>query len=133
MREISNCFAKFRLRDERNFAYTIAMSNAPATLEIPKKPAMRREWISYQLRLRGLSYRALARQEGVTHQALSAAALGGGSRHLQETIAAALAIDPRRIWPELYHDDTGQRLGRTRQPKRITPPLQRNSENTAAA
>lgn len=116
-----------------NFAYKIAMSNAPATLDIPKKPTMRREWISYQLRIRGLSYRELARQEGVTHQAFSAAALGGGSRHLQETIAAALALPPQLIWPELYDDQTGQRLGRTRDPNRTTPSRRRNDENDAAA
>jgi Ner family transcriptional regulator len=94
---------------------------------------MRREWISYQLRLRGLSYRELARQEGVTHQAFSAAALGGGSRHLQETIAASLALSPQLIWPELYDDKTGERLGKTREPKRSTLPRRCNDQSNAAA
>ncbi|WP_460630602.1 helix-turn-helix domain-containing protein [Insolitispirillum peregrinum] len=110
----------------------IAMATAPATLDIPKNPTMRREWISYQLRLRGLCYRELARREGVSHQSLSAAALGGGSRHLQETIAAALDLFPQAIWPELY-DAEGNRLGRIRDPNRTTPRRRRNDENTAAA
>lgn len=110
----------------------VAMSRAPATLNIPKNPAVRREWISFHLRCLGLSYRELARREGVSHQAVSAAALGGGYRHLQETIAAAIGHTPQDLWPELY-DDHGERLGRTREPKRTTRRPGGNDEREHAA
>lgn len=97
----------------------VAMTNAPAISDIPKKPAIRREWIGFQLRIRGLSLRELGRLEGVTHQAVSAAANGGGSRHLQEAIAAVLGLRPQDLFPELY-DEHGNRLGRTRTPNRST-------------
>lgn len=108
------------------------MSRAPATLNIPKNPAIRREWIGFQLRIRGLSYREIARREGVSHQAVSAAALGGGYRHLQEAIAAVLSLTPQTLWPELY-DGHGERLGRTREPKRSTPRLSGNDQRENAA
>ena len=95
------------------------MAIAPATFDIPKNPAVRREWIGFQLRIRGLSRAALARREGVSHQAVSAAALGGGSRHLQEVIAAAIDVTPQALFPELY-DEQGNRLGVTRPPNRTT-------------
>lgn len=86
---------------------------------MPTTPVHRREWIAYQLRLRGLSFRSLARQEGVTHQAVSAAALGGSSRPLQEALAETLGVAPHALFPELYDRD-GTRLGRTRAPQRST-------------
>lgn len=101
-------------------------------MNIPKKPAIRREWIGYQLRIRGLSLRALSRQEGVSHQAVSAAASGGGSRHLQEAIAAALGLHPQDLFPELY-DEHGNRLGRTRTPNRSTRPRGGNVQKERAA
>mgnify|MGYP002860648618 FL=1 len=97
----------------------IAMSNAPATNDIPKNPAIRREWISFQLRIRGLSYRAIARREGVSHQAVSVSAGGLGSSHLQEVLATAIDLGPQQLFPELY-DARGNRLGRTLQPNRTT-------------
>lgn len=95
------------------------MAIEPATLDIPKNPAIRRAWIGFQLRIRGLSHRELARREGVSHQAVSQAAAGVGSRHLQETLAEALDLRPQDLFPELY-DACGQRLGPTRDPKRST-------------
>jgi len=95
------------------------MAIAPATSDIPKNPAVRRAWIGYQLSIRGLSHRELARREGVSHQAFSQAALGGGSQYLQEALAAALGLRAQDLFPELY-DQGGQRLGRTRNPKRST-------------
>ncbi|MBB4267255.1 hypothetical protein [Roseospira visakhapatnamensis] len=97
------------------------MAIAAATLDIPKNPAIRREWIGFQLRIRGLSKRALARREGVSHQAVSQAALGGGSQYLQEAIAGALDLRAQDLFPELY-DECGRRLGQTRDRKRSTRP-----------
>jgi lambda repressor-like predicted transcriptional regulator len=108
------------------------MAIAPATLDIPKNPAIRRAWIGFQLRIRGLSYRELARREGVSHQAFSQAALGGGSQYLQETLAHALDLRPQALFPELY-DAGGRRLGRTRDPKRTTRREDAPVKNTKVA
>ncbi|KAA5604034.1 hypothetical protein F1188_17740 [Roseospira marina] len=97
------------------------MEPAPATQDMPINPVHRRDWIGYQLRLRNLSFRAIARQEGVSHQAVCAAARGSSSRPLQEALAAALGLTPQALFPELY-DEAGQRLGSTRAPQRSTPP-----------
>jgi Ner family transcriptional regulator len=107
------------LRYALSLVIVLAMTSAHATHDMPTTPRDRREWISYQLRLRGLSFRSLARQEGVTHQAVSAAALGGSSRPLQEALADTLGIAPHALFPELYDRD-GTRLGRSRAPQRTT-------------
>jgi len=101
-------------------------------MDIPKNPAIRREWIGFQLRIRGLSKRALARREGVSHQAVSQAALGGGSHHLQQAIATALGLRPQDLFPELY-DERGRRLGQTRNPKRSTRPDSKHTKTEDAA
>ncbi|GEO81960.1 hypothetical protein ROR02_20910 [Pararhodospirillum oryzae] len=101
-------------------------------MSIPKNPAERRAWIIYQLRLRHLSLRALARREGVSHQAVSAAAAGGGHRPLQEVLAAALGLTPQSLFPELY-DPSGNRVGPTRDPQRSRRGPGGNAQSEEAA
>lgn len=97
------------------------MVNAHATPEVPTNPTVRRAWILYQLRIRGLSLRAVAKDEGVSHQAMSMAMSGGGgSSHLQEVAARLLDLTPQQLWPELYDEATGRRLLNTRPPNRTT-------------
>lgn len=108
------------------------MSNAQATLDIPKNPAQRRAWICYQLRLLNLSLRDLARREGVSHQVMSVAAAGFGSSHLQEALAETLGLKPQRLFPEHY-DPSGKRLGRVREKKRITRLRRGNDQSEDAA
>lgn len=94
---------------------------------------MRRAWILYQFRIRGLSLRSFAKEQGVSHQSVSAATNGGGaSSHLQEAIAAAIGLAPRQLYPELY-DATGKRLGNVRPPNRITRDETGNVEKRGAA
>lgn len=109
------------------------MTHAPATDGVPKNPAMRRAWISYQLRIRGLSGRAVADREGVSRQSVSAAMNGGGaSSHLQEALAAAIDLEPHQLFPELY-DARGHRLGIVRPPNRSTRHGEGNDKNEEAA
>lgn len=103
------------------------MSTAPATVNIPKNPAERRVWIKGELELRGLSLRALARREGVSHQAMSAALLAPSS-HLQPVLADALGVSVHQLWPEWY-DERCNRIGRTRTRQRITDRRVGNVEN----
>ena len=132
MRDGTRNLAINRLPNGWIFAKVLAMAIAPATMDIPKNPAIRREWIGFQLRIRGLSKRALARREGVSHQAVSQAALGGGSHHLQLAIATAIGLRPQDLFPELY-DEHGQRLGRTRDQKRSIRPDRKHAKTENAA
>ncbi len=108
------------------------MSKAPASVNIPKKPAERRGWVKWQFEIRGLSLREFARREGVSHQAVSHALISGNSAHLQEAIARELGLAPHQLFPELY-DDEGNRLGRTREKQRSTGRVVRNVQSGEAA
>lgn len=113
-------------------AITVAMSIAPATFDVPKNPAERRAWVVYQLRVRGLSLRALAQREGVSHQAMSLA-LTAPSSYLETVIAEALGLEPQDLFPERYDAATGRRLCQTREPQRSTRRGRGNVQKEAAA
>ncbi|QPC44988.1 hypothetical protein HW532_21190 [Kaustia mangrovi] len=71
----------------------------------------------FQLRIRGLSTLRLVAREGCSRQAISAAAIGFGSSHLEEALAHAIDLTPQKLFPEHY-DANGQRIGWTRVPNR---------------
>jgi lambda repressor-like predicted transcriptional regulator len=95
------------------------MTTEPLTVNIPKRPAERRAWIIFQLRMRNSSFRVLADREGVSVAAVSSAAGGKASSHLQAVLAAEVGLPVQRLFPELY-DDHGKRMGWTREKQRIT-------------
>lgn len=64
------------------------------------------------LKTRGLSLRALARELGVTHQAVGAALMAPSVR-IEQAIADALDIAVTDLFPERF-DDCGNRLHLTR-------------------
>jgi len=107
------------------------MSIAKPTLDIPKEPAVRREWVMYQLRLRGLSLRKLASREGVHPQAISNALMTPNA-HLEPVIAAAIGVKQRDLFPERF-DDHGHRIPRTRSPQRTSARPHRNAKHEEAA
>ncbi|QPC44481.1 helix-turn-helix domain-containing protein [Kaustia mangrovi] len=86
----------------------------------------------FQLRIRGLSTRRLAAREGCSRQAISAAATGFGSSHLEEALAHAIDLTPQKLFPEHY-DANGQRIGWTRVPNRSGHKAQGNVKTTDAA
>jgi len=61
----------------------------------------RREWIKFQLRIRGTSLALLARENGVSRQAMSAA-LVKPSKRCEQPIAHAIGMQPHEVWPERY-------------------------------
>ncbi len=87
---------------------------------IPKNPHERRAWICFQLKIRGLSQRQLAKKEKVSPQCVSSALIGGGSSHLQEAVANAIGLSVQQLFPELYNPTTGERLLPVRPRKRTT-------------
>lgn len=107
------------------------MSHAISTSDVPKNPAVRREWVNFQLRLRGCSLRSLAFAEGVSPQAMGAVLMTPNS-HLEPVIAAALGLEPRDLFPERFNA-AGERIARIRPIQRTTRRHSRNVESGEAA
>jgi Ner family transcriptional regulator len=87
--------------------------NAPNPADIPTDTRQRREWIKYQLRLRGGSLAQVARDHGVSRDA-PILALRRPYPRMEAAIASALGLLPEQIWPERY-DEKGRpnrRVGR---------------------
>lgn len=85
-------------------------------VEIPP-PDERREWIKYQLRIRGSSLAEVARGCGITRCNASRALIKLYPR-MEKAIANKIGIPPNVLWPERY-DNKGKSLarGRGRPPK----------------
>jgi lambda repressor-like predicted transcriptional regulator len=95
------------------------MTVEPITLERPPRdPIARRAWVLFRLRLQGASFASVARKLGVTTQAVGGALLVPSS-HIEEALAAELAIDVKELFPERF-DAAGNRLTYTRAPERST-------------
>ncbi|MCC5813048.1 MAG: helix-turn-helix domain-containing protein [Ectothiorhodospiraceae bacterium] len=69
---------------------------------IPNDPAVRREWIKFQLAIRGYTLAALAREHGVTRQQPQAA-LNRPYPKWERIIADLLQLKPEQLWPERYN------------------------------
>lgn len=80
------------------------MNTVPDPESIPADPMQRNEWIKFQLRIRGSSLSQLARDLGVTRQAVRNALTSRYPR-MERVIAAELGLDPETIWPERYRRD----------------------------
>ncbi len=105
------------------------MSRNRTSTDIPEKPAERRVWILYQLRLRGLSFRSLSRQIGCSPQAVFYAASGYPSMDIEVAIASAIGVPHAILFPE-HFDEHGQRLRlvMSRKRKSNAHPAERNVE-----
>lgn len=68
---------------------------------IPDTPDARREWIKFQLRIRGLSLAALARKHKAARSTTSRA-LKTHAPYWENVIAQVLELTPRDLWPERY-------------------------------
>lgn len=68
---------------------------------IPHTPEERREWIKYQLRIKGLSLRLLAERFGVSRHA-PAKALVLHYPLWEARIANELGLTAQELWPERY-------------------------------
>lgn len=88
---------------------------AMATEQIPSTPRQRREWIKYQLGLRGLTLGSLAREEKVA-RSTARKCLYEPYPKWEQKIAKRLGVKPQQLWPERY-DSFGRpsrRMGRPR-------------------
>lgn len=94
------------------------MSKHNASQDIPKRPTERKQWILFQLKLKGSNFRALGRELGCTHQAVAWAAAGHASLEIERAIADKIGLAHVDLFPE-HFDDQGERipLARPRQRK----------------
>ncbi|WP_051361152.1 helix-turn-helix domain-containing protein [Desulfuromonas sp. TF] len=64
-------------------------------------PALRREWIKFQLRIHGSSLADLAKELGTSRQAVRDV-FNQPYPKMQKAIAAKIGMRPEAIWPERY-------------------------------
>jgi Ner family transcriptional regulator len=83
------------------------MIGPPDPGAIPLDPAQRNEWIKYRLRVGGSSLSQLARELGVTRQAVRNALTRRYPR-MERVIAAEIGLPPHCIWPERYPEGVGK-------------------------
>ena len=73
-------------------------------LLVPLEVNARREWIKFQLRVRGSSLSAIARELGVTRHAPRLALVKPYPK-MERVIAEKLGLKPQELWPERYDED----------------------------
>ena len=83
---------------------------------VPLDETARKEWIKFQLRLRGSSLSAIARDLGVSRHAPRLALVKPYPR-MERAIAKKLELLPQDLWPERY-DEQGQSNRTSGRPKR---------------
>lgn len=80
-------------------------SQIPETIEeIIGDPVIRREWIRFQLRIHGSSFSLLAKEIGVSRQAVADVFRHSYPR-MERAIAEKLKMKPQTLWPERYLDE----------------------------
>ncbi len=73
-------------------------------IDIPKEPAVRREWIKYQLRLKGYSLRQLSAEHGV-YWTTAQQVLRVPMPKWEKIISDKIGLLPQDLWPERYDQD----------------------------
>lgn len=83
------------------------------TTQRPKEPHLLREWVKYQLRLKGITFMALAKQHGAGRELVSRAFTKRMPKW-EKIIANALLMMPEELWPERYAKASGGKSTRKR-------------------
>lgn len=71
------------------------------TRKPPKKPNSRALWIKHQLERKGTSYAQIAREEGVSRQAVNKAVYTSYPK-MERAIAKRLGLTVQQIWPDRH-------------------------------
>jgi Ner family transcriptional regulator len=86
-----------------NNKYYVMYTNMLIT-DIPKEPAVRREWIKYQLRLKGYSLARLSLEYGTCRDS-AAQAMNRPVPLWERRIAEKIGCRPQDLWPDRYLED----------------------------
>src|SRR5690625_542235 len=87
--------------------------------EVPKTRKERVEWIKYQLRVRGSSLAAIAREQGVTRHAARIPLVRPYPR-MERAIAEKLGCGPELLWTDRYDRDRRRTVKMGRPRKSVT-------------
>lgn len=79
----------------------------------PTETRLLKEWVKYQLRIRGLSFAALAKLHGDVHRYDPAKCFNMSFPKWERIIAAAIDMKPEDLWPERYEARAKQKSQRT--------------------
>jgi Ner family transcriptional regulator len=83
------------------------------TTQRPKEPHLLREWVKYQLRLKGITFTSLANKYGGGRE-LPCRAFTQRSPKWEKIIADAMLMMPEELWPERYVKTSGCKSTRKR-------------------
>lgn len=72
------------------------------TEQKPKEPHLIKEWVKYQLGIRGLSFAELARQNGGVRREVPGKVFYMSYPKWERIVAVALGVQPEELWPERY-------------------------------
>lgn len=96
------------------------------TAEIPSAPALRWEWIKFQLRAKGTSLAKLARELHVSGQAVKNVKRTAYPR-MERAIAKALELDVEKLWPERWDANGNPNRLRPKRPEAMPQRMQKHS------
>ncbi len=83
--------------------------------KIPTDPMIKKEWVKYQLRIRGSSFSKIARKLGLCRQAPQIVLTKPYPR-IEKNIGDIIGVCPQYIWPERY--EQGKSKSRPKRPNR---------------
>ncbi|WP_313117273.1 helix-turn-helix domain-containing protein [Ectopseudomonas guguanensis] len=96
------------------------------TAEIPSDPALRWEWIKFQLRAKGTSLAKLAREQHVTGPALKNVKRTPYPR-MERVIAKALGLTVQVLWPERWDAHGNPNRQRPKRPEAMSARMQKHN------
>ena len=79
--------------------------------DVPSDPGMRREWIKFQLRIRGTTLAGVGRDLGINRAAVGKA-MNTHYARVEQAIAERLGLRPEQLWPERYEAEPDRALER---------------------
>lgn len=88
-------------KDTSDFSQSHSHDFCALSIPVPKEGALRREWVKYQLKIRGRSMASLARENEASRQVVALTLVRSNPRW-EAVIAQALGMPPSQIWPERY-------------------------------
>ncbi|MBP6726917.1 helix-turn-helix domain-containing protein [Ectopseudomonas oleovorans] len=96
------------------------------TAEIPSDPALRWEWIKFQLRARGTSLAKLARALNVSGPAVKNVKRTAYPR-MERAIAKALGVNVEQLWPERWDANGNPNRQRPKRPETMPARMQKHN------
>lgn len=79
------------------------------TKQKPKEPHLIKEWVKYQLGIRGLSFAELARRNGGVRREVPGKPFYQSYPKWEKIIAAAVDMKPEELWPARYAARTAKK------------------------